>query len=299
MKQAFTLIELLVVIAIIAILAAILFPVFAQAKAAAKNAMVVSNLKQIGVAMNLYVSDNDDRYSMAGTMHGNGASYASGACNYEIGCPGWDTILMPYCRNLLIFESPFDKTPKIWRSPGFPSTKRSFAVAANVIPGWAGINPWDGQDRGWISKSLSQFPEHSGTIVLVEHRDQAGLPNSATDYLGCKTSFKAPSWDCGVWWARSGNTHSNDDPEIMAISTWANSDEKYTLGIDFSYRNKANYSFIDTHVSNFPKGFIFPGYERRVFSHWPLDPSTRGVCLDSEPFDVAPWTGRACKVPGM
>ncbi len=60
MKKAFTLIELLVVIAIIAILAAILFPVFAQAKATAKNITSASNMKQIGLASLMYLSDNDD-----------------------------------------------------------------------------------------------------------------------------------------------------------------------------------------------------------------------------------------------
>ncbi len=59
-NRAFTLIELLVVIAIIAILAAILFPVFAQAKMAAKKAADISNLKQIGTASTLYASDSDD-----------------------------------------------------------------------------------------------------------------------------------------------------------------------------------------------------------------------------------------------
>ncbi len=60
MRKAFTLIELLVVIAIIAILAAILFPVFAQAKAAAKQSVNVSNLKQIGLAGVMYAADADD-----------------------------------------------------------------------------------------------------------------------------------------------------------------------------------------------------------------------------------------------
>lgn len=59
--RAFTLIELLVVIAIIAILAAILFPVFSQAKAAAKKAVCTSNLKQLGLVWQLYLSDYDDR----------------------------------------------------------------------------------------------------------------------------------------------------------------------------------------------------------------------------------------------
>ena len=59
-KRAFTLIELLVVIAIIAILAAILFPVFAQAKEAAKKTTSASNLKQIGLAWVMYANDADD-----------------------------------------------------------------------------------------------------------------------------------------------------------------------------------------------------------------------------------------------
>ena len=59
-KRAFTLIELLVVIAIIAILAAILFPVFAQAKGAAKTAARISNQKQLGLSLHMYAADADD-----------------------------------------------------------------------------------------------------------------------------------------------------------------------------------------------------------------------------------------------
>ncbi len=62
MKKAFTLIELLVVIAIIAILAAILFPVFAQAKSAAKKAVSISNQKQLGLSLIMYADDADDMY---------------------------------------------------------------------------------------------------------------------------------------------------------------------------------------------------------------------------------------------
>ena len=59
-KRAFTLIELLVVIAIIAILAAVLFPVFARAKEAAKKASCLSNQRQLGMALQIYISENDD-----------------------------------------------------------------------------------------------------------------------------------------------------------------------------------------------------------------------------------------------
>jgi prepilin-type N-terminal cleavage/methylation domain-containing protein len=64
-RKAFTLIELLVVIAIIAILAAILFPVFAQAKAAAKKTVTVSNVKQELTSVAIYLNDSDDTYPMS------------------------------------------------------------------------------------------------------------------------------------------------------------------------------------------------------------------------------------------
>jgi prepilin-type N-terminal cleavage/methylation domain-containing protein len=63
-NQAFTLIELLVVIAIIAILAAILFPVFAQAKEAAKKTADISNSKQLNTGVQIYLSDYDDLFPM-------------------------------------------------------------------------------------------------------------------------------------------------------------------------------------------------------------------------------------------
>ncbi len=76
-RQAFTLIELLVVIAIISILAAILFPVFAQAKASAKKSVCLSNLKQISLGFVMYQTDNDECYPMGnwwGEIIGSGPS---------------------------------------------------------------------------------------------------------------------------------------------------------------------------------------------------------------------------------
>jgi prepilin-type N-terminal cleavage/methylation domain-containing protein len=75
MKRAFTLIELLVVIAIIAILAAILFPVFAQAKEAAKKTVTLSNAKQIGTAFLIYSTDADDNFPIACAVRATNGEY--------------------------------------------------------------------------------------------------------------------------------------------------------------------------------------------------------------------------------
>jgi prepilin-type N-terminal cleavage/methylation domain-containing protein/prepilin-type processing-associated H-X9-DG protein len=98
-RKAFTLIELLVVIAIIAILAAILFPVFAQAKDAAKKTQGLSNAKQIGTAMQIYVSDFDDTTPSPNYIPSNPSLPQGGTVDvYQL--------LQPYTKNMGIFWSP-------------------------------------------------------------------------------------------------------------------------------------------------------------------------------------------------
>src|ERR671930_500085 len=81
-RRGFTLIELLVVIAVIAILAAILFPVFAQAREKARQAACLSNCKQLGTALQLYVQDYDERFPgpAGGNMGGLNGAGANAAC---------------------------------------------------------------------------------------------------------------------------------------------------------------------------------------------------------------------------
>lgn len=89
-RKAFTLIELLVVIAIIAILAAILFPVFAQAKLAAKKAVTTSNMKQATLGLLMYAGDSDDQFPMAEY----GDDYSSATPHIT-----WTTEVYPYVKN--------------------------------------------------------------------------------------------------------------------------------------------------------------------------------------------------------
>jgi prepilin-type N-terminal cleavage/methylation domain-containing protein len=103
-KRAFTLIELLVVIAIIAILAAILFPVFAQAKAAAKKTVGISNMKQIGLASQLYMGDVDDVLPPLRWFNPADLSIPSTHGFYF-----YPVLMQPYTKNTDMFLDPSDR----------------------------------------------------------------------------------------------------------------------------------------------------------------------------------------------
>jgi len=94
--RGFTLIELLVVIAIIAILAAILFPVFARAREKARQASCQSNLKQIGLAMQMYAQDYDEK--LPPTWMWVPASWVPDQGNWFTGFFMWDYFLYPYVK---------------------------------------------------------------------------------------------------------------------------------------------------------------------------------------------------------
>ena len=102
-RKGFTLIELLVVIAIIAILAAILFPVFAKARSKARQAACISNAKQIGLAMKMYMSDYDEMYPFACIDMGTGYT----------GNAWWYQLLQPYAKNTGVFLCP-ERKPTYW-----------------------------------------------------------------------------------------------------------------------------------------------------------------------------------------
>ena len=162
MKRAFTLIELLVVIAIIAILAAILFPVFAQAKESAKSAVCLSNHKQLNMAFQLYVNDYDDqlpgaRFADLGagledgwifyhTFPANQAATAAEGFDPERGA------IYPYVRNKGVYVCPSDSQAK--------TSGNSYAMNGCAV---------SIQEFGLgIGRSMSYFDEPASWVLLGE-----------------------------------------------------------------------------------------------------------------------------------
>lgn len=101
-KTAFTLIELLVVIAIIAILAAILFPVFAQAREQARKTVCLSNFKQQALAITMYIQDYDEVFPLEQRT---GSYLANGGPNDDA---FWSNLVQPYIKNYQVYDCPDD-----------------------------------------------------------------------------------------------------------------------------------------------------------------------------------------------
>ncbi|MCW5936566.1 MAG: prepilin-type N-terminal cleavage/methylation domain-containing protein [Fimbriimonadaceae bacterium] len=167
-SKAFTLIELLVVIAIIAILAAILFPVFAQAKQSAKNTVCLSNAKQIALAVKLYQGDADDNMPIF---------YAY---NTEPGPKdplhkGTERLLLPYSKSKDIFLSPNDfgtpfqkrdvpGTKNYWQAYG--SSYRFTKCLHTVVEGESRQNnvPFDYSQS--VTETMVEFPAEARALRI-------------------------------------------------------------------------------------------------------------------------------------
>ncbi|BCM91758.1 hypothetical protein IAD21_03633 [Abditibacteriota bacterium] len=132
-RKGFTLIELLVVIAIIAILAAILFPVFARARENARRSSCQSNLKQIGLGLFQYTQDYDERLPGSWITNVNDPAYSR-----------WMDVTQPYLKSTQIFNCPSDSVNKPFvTANSFPITGRT---ATQLGSYGMNISYWDNAD---------------------------------------------------------------------------------------------------------------------------------------------------------
>jgi len=165
-KSGFTLIELLVVIAIIAILAAILFPVFARAKAKAQQSVCLSNMKQLGLGLMMYVEDYAGAYPMAyyyNVQKLNGTTVQDDANG---GYTQWSGVVAPYVRNNNIWICPNSACGGL--APSDYTTNASGENAGAGVPSGQGVNVSTVQDNQ--VPRLSYIPNEA---ILARLKDTA------------------------------------------------------------------------------------------------------------------------------
>jgi len=199
-RSAFTLIELLVVIAIIAILAAILFPVFAQAREKARSASCLSNLKQIGTGWMMYIQDYDETIPAGwedpakgghGGVHNALQPYMK---NYKIvECPSAKTKGWAYTYNdILNYKSlaavertadtivEFDSTQTNWCGNGDPNCQG----ASSTFWGWWKPQVWSDQANFWDDSKVNPrsklLTELNGQSLDVDPNTTNGIDNDRT-----------------------------------------------------------------------------------------------------------------------
>lgn len=178
-RSAFTLIELLVVIAIIALLAAILFPVFARAREQARKSSCSSNQRQVGMGILQYVQDNDECFP-PGTQENVDANSAT-----RRGI-GWAGQIFPYVKSAAVFTCPNDRTPSAC----------SYRFNINL----SRVNDYD-------PVRLSVMRQPTKTVLLCE------VVGAETDV----TKLYDPVTDTGDEWSPAGNgTSSNSSTPTFA-----------------------------------------------------------------------------------
>jgi prepilin-type N-terminal cleavage/methylation domain-containing protein/prepilin-type processing-associated H-X9-DG protein len=212
-KRGFTLIELLVVIAIIAILAAILFPVFARAREKARQTACMSNMKQLGTATLMYVQDYDGFYPMR----------YGGACPPD--CESnkqrsWKNMLLPYIRNHGIFKCPSNPTAQQFDTIGNAATDKTNAFAGGYAM-WLPDGPWLVQQLG----NGAGYPQND-----------AGVPAVANSLLIVEHSYRHA--DTGPYLGYVEPAPSNDPSVQPGPSTWNSGHSK----------NRCNIMYMDGHV---------------------------------------------------
>jgi len=187
-KSGFTLIELLVVIAIIAILAAILFPVFAQVREKARQTTCLSNEKQIGLGITQYVQDYDETFPHQKFYDGaNASTWAT-----------WQTVINPYMKSHDVYRCPDNPYNKVFVAGGAGTIDYPISYAPNsaMMPDWGA--KWD--------TKLSAIDAPADSVLVVESRS----PWSALSANSIIWDSALSEWNSGYYPAGAPKPGADD-----------------------------------------------------------------------------------------
>ena len=247
-RRAFTLIELLVVIAIIAILAAILFPVFAQAKEAAKKTSCLSNAKNMATALHLYAGDADDYLPQT--------SWEKDAAHpYQV---HWTYLMQPYIKNYDIFKCPSDSTPvkpKVACPNGVSDFGKLPMVCDWQAPAYSYIGAYNALPaHDWLTVSMTQYSEPANQIMVTERRNTIdnGVATGSNNVIGQQKGLSGfiPSQPCptDTYTKFTSGPKTTPGTAEYALAT-ATNDKQDILRVKWDrHTNGANYAYADGHA---------------------------------------------------
>ncbi len=288
--RGFTLIELLVVIAIIAILAAILFPVFAQAREQARKIVCVSNTKQLGLSVMMYTQDYDETYpNNCWDVAPIGiADNDTGSAQYKSQMH-WMWDIYPYMKNRQILVCPSDPAAKIENIWSFYDPRP--INITNPCPGSSGDGYSDGTGSGWgiptpisyagndnlfgwggTSITDSCFGDCS-TCGLPPPKSLGGVPSPASTYLIADYGrvFLDDYWINNLRAANYTRIYDDSAPGLGHLAdttdaTWA---QRLTNSAIFRHQGGENIVYADGHSKFRQQGQIWAGDDSTDGRHAP------------------------------
>ncbi|MDR3707420.1 MAG: DUF1559 domain-containing protein [Capsulimonadaceae bacterium] len=238
-RVGFTLIELLVVIGIIAILAAILFPVFATAREKARQTSCASNEKQLGLGFLQYIQDNDD-------------TYPNGIVSWGTPTANWTCQVYPYVKSTAVFTCPSDTTNANQWGPEVTSYAINYDLSM-----WSSTPAGFGNPPHVTSVQQSYLNAPSRTIEIIEVRGiQDGTNIVNWDTAGDSLTTSGFDYDQGII-DSSGANHSIGPGETNYSAGWnsayvtgpfANTQKASGRFLTVRHTIGTNYLFCDGHV---------------------------------------------------
>lgn len=249
-RNAFTLIELLVVIAIIAILAAILFPVFAQARESARTSSCLSNTKQISLGVLQYVQDYDEHWPLwlYTDAAGNVVTSGPGTPDAPWGIwhnnhIGWDKTTQPYIKNIQVFQCPSnDIGDSGQRTAGVDDSAATGAVH------YALNGHLSHRDNG-VGTNMSSVRFPAITIMLAESSRGSSTGETTADLQWMEWGYNGGHMHQlngdgnlnSTWDANDNGNQVNALCKTGSHSQWGQSDRLR------AHKGGANYAFVDGH----------------------------------------------------